>query len=184
MLVEAIVIKKNPTREHDQLVTLYCRELGKTTGIARSILKAHSVQALQLDEGNLMRCELVPGKGSHIITGAQAVRCYSNLKASPAGCAAMQFFLQIVDTLVYDHQQDEALFACLTGTLAALDRVPAQDVVAVFRQCQRDLLGVLGYGYTIADISSRRGRTDTDDLYEQIAQKKLGTIDLFYEMVS
>lgn len=174
---EALVITKATVREHDQLVTLYCRELGKTTAVAKSILKSHSVQALQLDNGNLIRCELVSGKGTPIITGAQAIRCYSRAKSSPLRWAAAQFFLQVVDVMVYDHQQDLKLFDCLLATFGELDRVPDDQVMPLFRRCQAELLGILGYGSSLV-----AGR-ELDDQYERIAQRRLATLTLFYDMI-
>lgn len=182
MHVEALVIKKTPMREHDQLVVLYCRELGKIAASAKSILKPHSVQALQLDEGNRIICELVPGKGGPIITGAQAVRCFSSAKTSSLRWAAAQFFLQVIDTVVYDDQEDPALFACLDQTLGALDAAGDHEALGIFRQQQVALLAVLGYGQQ--SIPSGTGRTELDDRYEQIAQRRLGTLTMFYDMLS
>jgi DNA repair protein RecO len=182
VLIEAIVIKKMPLREHDQLVVLYTRELGKTLAAAKSIMKAHSVQALQLDEGNLVRCELVAGKGMPIITGAQALLCYRIAKASPLRWAAAQFFLQIIDAVVFDHQQDGALFEHLSGTLAELNQ-ESGDVLDIFRRRQASLLEVLGYGRQLTEISSARAvRGPRDDEFEHIAQRRLATIDFFYEL--
>lgn len=187
MLVEAIVVRKTFAREHDRLVTLYCREMGKTHAVAKSVLKAHSVQALQLDEGNLVRCELVAGRGgTPIVTGAQSVRCLSRAKSSPVRWAACQFFLQVIDTLVYDHQQDEALWQCLLAALSDLDAASDDAVLTVFRARQDDLLQALGYGRAVphTTVSARPGRTETDDTYERIAQRRLATLDLFYELVN
>jgi DNA repair protein RecO (recombination protein O) len=184
MLIEALVIKTSPTREHDKLVTLYSPELGKITAIAKSALKHGSVQALQLDAGNHIRCELVSGHGMPIITGAQAIRCFSGAKSSPVLWAAAQFFLQVVDVIVYDQQPDQELWTCLTDTLAEFDRgEPA--VLATMRRRQDELLGVLGYGRAEGPDAdwSRSGRIEMDDAYERIAQRRLGTLDLFYDLV-
>lgn len=177
MHLEAFVVTKAAVREHDQLVTLYCRELGKTTAIAKSILKSHSVQALQLDNGNLIRCELVPGKGMPIITGAQSVRCFSSAKSSSVRNAAMQFFLQVIDAVVFDHQEDEELFGALGATLDELDRISDNQTMEVFRRRQSELLAVLGYGSQ--DTAGR----ELDDAYERIAQRRLATLTLFYDMI-
>jgi DNA repair protein RecO len=180
MLVQAVVIKKIPVREYDQLVTLYTRELGKTLAVAKSALKRSSVQALHLDEGNLIQCELVSGRAGAIITGAQALRCQVRAKTSAVRLAAMQFFLQVIDATVYDHQQDSALFECLVGILERLDSSDEPDTLNVFRACQSDMLQVLGYG-RFAPLTGG-GRTDMDDAYERIAQRRLSTLALLYDV--
>jgi DNA repair protein RecO (recombination protein O) len=183
MLIEAIVIKKTPAREHDYLVTLYSREQGKMSALAKGAMKSHSVQGLQLDPGNVVHCELVPGRtGMAIMTGTQAVNCFSGLKSTPASWAAAQFFLQVVDTAVFDHEPDEGLWSCLTGILTGLNGGDRQSLLADFRQHQSELLAVLGYGSPSLPVGAVSGRTELDDTFERLADRKLQSIDLFYEL--
>jgi len=183
MHIEAIVIRKRPVREHDQLVVLYSRELGKLQAVAKSSLRGHSRQALALDEGSIIRCELVDGKTGHIMTGAQSLQSLSNAKRSPIPWTAVQFFLQATDVLVYDAQPDEALWACLYETLLALNRTGDDGVLEEYRAGQRRLLGVLGYGAHAA-VQTQRGRSVLDEQFESIAQRRLSAIDLFYDVAA
>lgn len=182
MNIEAMVIRKMPIREHDQLVVLYSRDRGKITVAARGSLRARSTQALALDEGNLIHCELINGNAGPIMTGALAARSYSNAKSSMVRWAAMQFFLQAMDTLVYDDQPDIPLWSCLTHILSRLDDVAHDEVLTTFRRCQGSLLEVLGYGVqSEAEITSpllHRGLMD--EQFEAIAQRRLTALDVFY----
>ncbi len=186
MNIEATVIRKMPIREHDQLVVLYSREVGKMTAAARGSLRIHSKQALALDEGNLIHCELVDGKAGPIMTGAQAVRSYSSAKSSVLRWAAAQFFLQTIDALVYDEQPDVLLWSCLTDTLTRLDEAADGDALSVFRRCQGSLLEVLGYGArnetAVASVRIHRGAMD--EQFEVIAQRRLTALDLFYDVAA
>ncbi len=183
--IEAIVIKKVPVREYDLSVTLYSRELGKFSAVAKSALKPHSVQAAQLDIGNCIHCELVHGRGAPIVTAAQATKCFSGAKSSAVRWAAAQFFLQVIDVAVYDEQPDDALFACLYETLCRFDEVPDAEALSILRTRQDSMLNALGYGalFASAALSPRSNRTEIDDAYERITQRKLGTLDLFYDLV-
>lgn len=186
MNIEATVIRKVPVREHDQLVVLYTREGGKMTAAARGSLRARSKQALALDEGNLIQCELVQGKAGPIMTGAQAVTSYRNAKSSALRWAAMQFFLQTVDTLVFDEQPDLKLWSCLNAILTRLDETPDDEALSVFRRCQGDLLEALGYGLQQAAVvsSSQINRGSMDEQFEEIAQRRLTALDLFYDVAA
>lgn len=186
MNIEAVVIRKMPIREHDQLAVLYSREAGKMTAAARGSLRIHSKQALALDEGNLIHCELVNGKTGSIMTGAQAVRSYSSAKSSVVRWAAAQFFLQAIDVLVYDAQPDEQLWTCLTGILTQLDTATDDEALTVFRRCQGCLLEVLGYGVQneTARASAYTNRGAMDEQFEAIAQRRLTALDLLYDVVA
>jgi DNA repair protein RecO (recombination protein O) len=184
--IEAIVIRKIPVREHDQLVVLYSKEFGKMSAAARGSLRVHSKQALALDEGNLIHCELVSGKASPIMTGAQAARSFSGAKGSPIRWAATQFFLQTIDAVVFDEQSDPLLWSCLQAALMRLDASSDADALAVFRRCQGDVLAALGYGAQseAAMSSTTVSRGAMDEQFEAIAQRRLSSLDLFYDMAA
>ncbi len=176
MNIEAIVIKKVPLREHDQLVVLYSRELGKCSAIAKGSLRAHSKQALALDEGNRMHCELVPGRSGFIMTGAQALRAYADAKRSLVRWSAMQFFLQAIDLLVFDEQAESALWSCLCAACEQVNTASDDDMPSVFHMHQRALLSVLGYGACPEPM--------LDATFENVAQRKFLTLQLFRGVVS
>lgn len=175
-----------PVREHDQLVVLYSKEAGKLKATARGSLRINSKQALALDDGNLIHCELVQGKAGPIMTGAQAVQTYSSAKTSPLRWAAAQFFLQAIDSLVFDEQPDNQLWSCLNDCLARLDSAPDNETVAIFRRCQGRLLESLGYGVPgdVSMASEQTNRGALDSQFEEIAQRRLTALDLFYEVAA
>lgn len=184
MNIEAIVIRKVPVREHDQLVVLYSREIGKMTAAARGSLRLHSKQALALDEGNLMHCEMVHGKAGPIMTGAQAIHSFSSAKRSPIRWAAMQFFLQLIDAVVFDEQPDDQLWMCINDVLVRLNAASDAEALEVFRRCQGSVLAVLGYGEQSEEYmtSNSANRCSMDEQFEAIAQRRLSSLDLLYDV--
>jgi len=167
--IEGIIIKKEFRREHDQRIVLYTRQAGRISVLAKGSLKSASRQRSALDEGNIIRGELVPSRsGAFILTGAQAQCCWHTAKATPQAWAAAQFFLESVDALVFDGQPDETLWGALAGALTALDQ--ATDVMPTFRRCQSALLEALGYGI-VADL---------DETFERIAERRFKSLELLY----
>lgn len=184
MHIEAIVIRKRPVREHDQFVILYSRELGKVGALAKGSLRGHSKQAHAIDEGSMVRCELVEGKSAPIMTGAQSVRSLSGAKRSAITWAATQFFLQAVDTVVFDAQPDEVLWVCLNRVLSDLDVAASDDLLDVYRGGQRALLSALGYGVPPEHPGNRWTRCGLDEQFEAVAQRRLSSIDLLYDVAA
>lgn len=180
MVIDAIVIKKTPLREHDQVVTLYSAQLGKCAAVARSSLRTSSTQALALDDGNMIRCELVPGRSElPIMTGAQSQRCWAHAKMSPTHWAVAHVLFQVVQWIVYDHQPDDRLWELTARTLSALDAHEAP--LSVLRAMQCSLLESLGYGAHTAEEAATQ-RNHLDDQFDRIAQRHLTATDTFYQL--
>lgn len=178
--MQAIIVRCSALREHDQLVVLYGRETGRLAAIAKGSLRMESRQAPTLDEGNLISCELVAGRGDlAIMTGAQAQRCWANAKGTPAAWAVAQFFLQATDALVYDGQYDGRFWAVLASILEQLDA--GTDPLRVLRHGQAAMLEALGYGRRA--IPAAYARHDAmDDEFDRIAQRHLSALDLVYHL--
>jgi DNA repair protein RecO len=180
MNLSAIVIRRMPLREHDQLVVLYGQSTGRLAAVAKGSLRQGSRQAPALDEGNIVSCELVPGRTDlSIMTGSQAQRCWAQAKSSAASWAVAQFFLQAVDSIVYDAQPDPGLWTVLTSVLDELDS--GADPLTVLRRGQADMLEALGYGRRPVPrpVAVRDG---LDDEFDRIAQRHLTALDLVYHL--
>ena len=80
MRTKAIIIKKQMTKEYDQLITCYSQEWGKLTAIAKSSLKESSIQGMHLDVLNLVDFDLINGRATPIITGAQSENTFSHIR--------------------------------------------------------------------------------------------------------
>jgi len=182
MNAEAIVLRRIATGEHDQTVIAYGREAGKFAALAKGSLRHGSRQAVALDDGNLIRCELVPGRsGMSIMTGAQAQRCWVSAKSSIGAWAAACALLQAADALIWEGQPDDRTWDVLLGALTDLDC--GGDPLAVLRRSQAGLLEALGYGAR-AVPGGGPGRSELDDELERVAQRHLAGPDLLYRMLA
>lgn len=182
MHVDGLILRTAPSREHDRVVVLYTRQLGKVVAVARGSQRARSRQAPALDTGNTVRCELVAGRTMPIIAGAHAVRCHADAKRSPIRWAAAHCVLQAADAVVFDGQQDEALWSVLVGSLAALDEARDADAIGVLRTWQAHVLEALGYGAPATHAGSAAVRSVLDERFEQIAGRRLSSVDLLYRL--
>ena len=148
MPTKAIVIKKQNTNEYDQLVTCYTEDFGKLTAIAKSILKPNSVQALHLDVLNLVEFDLINGRGIPIITGAQAINSYPDIKDSLAKTAVAYFFTEVMDKMVFENDKDGQLWSFWVSFLDGLNKYdsnPNLRPMSLLREGQIKLLDILGY---------------------------------------
>lgn len=180
MKTKAIILKKTPTNEYDQLVICYTQEFGKMTAIAKSVLKSSSIQAMHLDLFNLVEFELVSGNGFPIITGAQAENTYSNLKSSIKNISAMFVIGDYIDKIVFDYSRDDELWGLLTDVLKKLDS-DKEDIGKTLKDNQEKLLQILGY---YPEIKKQATVLDLNYAFEQIAGRQLKSIKFFHQLQS
>lgn len=149
--MEAIILKKVPIKEFDQLVVCYSKDSGKIACVAKSALRPASKQAGHLDLLNLVSFSPIQKNGLPIITSAHALKSFGALKSSLPAMAVASILLEIFDRFVFENDADEKLWRFLNDKLEALDSASRKPVVAVswqdiFRKTQTEISDVLGYG--------------------------------------
>ena len=181
MQTKAIILRKQPSREYDQLVTCYSQELGKFTAVAKSSLKMGSIQGRHLDTLNLVDFDLINGRATSIIAGAHCERSFRTIKTSLPHLAAASFFLEVVNRIAYDHQADEKLWAFLINTLNDLEQLSEHELLSLFRQKQRDFLIVLGYGSQLAAVVDNAN--ELDGYFEYTFGVRLSSLPFLYHVI-
>ena len=157
MRTKAIILKKQATNEHDQLITCYTEEFGKITAVAKSVLKPGSIQAMHLDVFNLVDFELISGRGTPIIAGAQAEQTYPDLKNNLQCLSVAYFFAETADKLFFEYQKDEALwdfFVELLGELNHGHHGNDHGAHGFLRDKQIEFLNLLGYAPNLGECAS------------------------------
>lgn len=161
MRTQAIIIKKVPIKEYDELVICYTKDAGKQTFRAKSVRRPTSKQAGHLDILNLSDFSLVyPGwtgdpKGINkissnhpIITSAYTLNPWLNLKASLPALGAAYFLLECFDKLVFDGELDHELWNFLFKKLGKYNQLaPRTDTNWTWeiKSSHQELIKTMGY---------------------------------------
>lgn len=158
MRIQAIILKKIPIREYDELVVCYTRDAGKQAYQAKSVLLPTSKQAGHLDILTLADFSLVQGNGHPIITSAYCVDGFSNLKSSLPAMSVAFFLLECFDKLIFENESDHKLWNFLLTQLDKYDnltklprpdlsrgRASVTDWQGVVTDARQELLHILGY---------------------------------------
>ncbi|MBI2676340.1 MAG: DNA repair protein RecO [Candidatus Yanofskybacteria bacterium] len=158
MLYQGIVIKKVDNGEYNQLVSLYTKDFGKITAVAKSIKKPNSRQAAHLDVLNLVDFLLVFGKNYPIITSAQSVETFAGIKSSFPKSAVAMFALEVFNNLVYDHEKDPALWGFFNSSLNRLNEgvLNSSEVSGFLAEIQKELISLLGYSQEVKEEDINR----------------------------
>lgn len=172
MRTKAIIIKRQKFGEHDQVVTCYCQDTGATRALARGSLRHRSLQSLHLDDFNLIEFEMIPGKLYPIIASAHVIHQYPNLKSDVRRIAAVNFFMEVLDRIMFENEKDEKLWDFLTHLVEKFDTVDEAELAEAFKIQQLKFLEVLGY----ADAPSNMEMNNPDTFFEFMAHGPLNSL--------
>ena len=148
MRVQAIILKKIPIREYDELVVCYTKDSGKQVYQAKSIRRPTSKQAGHLNVLNLTDFSLVHKNSHPIITSAYCMESFHAVKSSLPAMTAAFFLLECFDKLIFEGEADPKLWDFLLGKLRDFNSESLNDdknwtyTIASARQ---ELLKILGY---------------------------------------
>lgn len=145
MRTKAIVIRKTPAGEHDQMVTLYSEDFGTMRAMARGSLRPSSLQSMHLETLNVIDFEVIQGRAWPIISSAMLIDPHRGVKDSLPKLAAVQFFTEVLDKIAFENEKDSQLWEFLTAMLSDFEGADAEDVLSLFRTQQAKFLKVLGY---------------------------------------
>lgn len=150
MRTQAVIIKKIPIREFDELVVCYTNDAGKQVYQAKSILRPTSKQAGHLDIFNLVDFSIIAGNGQPIIASAYSLKSYPNFKSNLTALAVGYFLLECFDKIIFEGESDIKLWDFLTNQLENYDNLSQEESakvnwLEVLNSGRRDLMTVLGY---------------------------------------
>jgi DNA repair protein RecO (recombination protein O) len=146
VLTEAYLLKKSSRNDFDRQYTLYTKDLGKITALAKGALKISSKLAPHLEFFYLVEVMVAPGRAFYRLAGAK-IRAVRLLSASDEKRLIIaNFFLSVIDILMVDQCEDRTVFDLLDNFFLELS-IAADDrqVHLVLNQSLYDLLSHLGY---------------------------------------
>ncbi len=121
----AVILKKQPYGEGDELVTFFTRESGKIRALAKSVKLPKSKLSASLQ---VLFCVSVQVAGSRLpkIIGVQVTETYAKIRESLKAIAHAYYALETVIKFTPDEQPNDTLYNALTGFLAFLDTHAAE----------------------------------------------------------
>lgn len=116
----AIILKKQPYNEGDEILTLYTEEAGKIRSLGKSTKLAKSKLQHALQTCFFVKIELA-GKGLAKIIGAEVVNTFPNIRKDLTAAKTAFYALEAVLKATPDEQKNERLFHLLVMFFTFLD---------------------------------------------------------------
>lgn len=128
-----VVLSTNNSGDSDKFFTLFTREIGLVSVIAKGVRKLNSKRSPSLDTCNLVVVSVSLGKGDYyFINEARLVDNFSHIKSNLIVSSWVYYILEVVKNVLAPNQDDIMLFEALVTTLKELDKNPNKRAVYIF----------------------------------------------------
>ncbi|MGH1490082.1 MAG: DNA repair protein RecO [Acidimicrobiales bacterium] len=129
---EAVVLRTYKLAEADRIVVLFTRGRGKIRAVAKGVRRTKSKFGSRLEPGSIVELQLYEGRNLDIVTQAERVVAFVNLRADLDSYGRAALLLEVIDSGVADAEASPALYKMLTGALKELERAGNPLVVPTF----------------------------------------------------
>ena len=138
-----IVLRRIDLGEKDRILTVYTREHGKLSAVAKGSRRPGSKLSGASEPFVYSKMMLAAGRELEVLTQADIKESFPNIRAEMAGVAHAVYFLELVDRFTEDRQPNADLFDSLLSALYVLESRTNPELTARYFELQ--FLTILGY---------------------------------------
>ena len=139
----AIVLRRIHFGETDNILTLFSKEHGKISAIAKGARKAISKLSGATDPLTCSRFALASGHNLQVVVQAEMVDSFPGLHTSVERLAQGQYFAELMTAFTEDDAPHPELYQLMLRALRLLEKAP--DPESISRWYELNLLDELGY---------------------------------------
>src|SRR3990167_4913627 len=140
---EAIILKKRNFSESDRLLTIFTRDFGKLTVLAKGVRRPRSKKAGHLELGNWCKIFAAKGKNLDLLTEVETKKAFGIDNFSSTKANKIYHLLELVDSLTQHEQKNQKVFFLLLQYLDEIAKGNNFDLISsVFKV---KLLSELGF---------------------------------------
>ena len=130
--ITAYIVARRNVFEADKIITLFSKEMGKLSAIAKGVRLAKAKLAGNLEPFNECRLRLVKGRNLDIIIGAQADKMYDYSRLNTDQLQILYFISEILNRLSAEHQPNTVAFELFGEATQALYNNANTQLVAQY----------------------------------------------------
>jgi len=143
---EALVIGSMRLREADRIVTLYTRERGRLSAVAKGVRRTSSRVGGRLEPLSLVHVVLYPGRSLYTITGVETIRTFQGVRDVLFRLEEGARLLETVRRVFPEEEEHVGAFNLLVRGVSQLAAAPDRPSAArVVLATRLKLLLVVGY---------------------------------------
>lgn len=172
---QGIVLKRINFGEADRIITLYTKNFGKITAIAKGVRKMTSRKRGALEIFNLVEFFASRGKTLDVITEVETLRTFEPWRRDLHKVGIAYEMAEMVDKLTAEESAQEEVFCLLSDCLEKLGSSPSRELKAFLNDFAQTLVKILGFWPRHKEFPPN---FDTVSFVEQIAERELKSKDI------
>lgn len=143
----AIVLRRIDFGETDRITTLYTRELGKISAIAKGARKPISRLAGATETLTYAKFQLATGKTLDVITQVEVRHSFPRVRSNLRQLAYATYLAELIERFVEEREPNADMFDLLLSSLYLLERLNDPEKIAHMFELQ--FMKLLGYEPTL-----------------------------------
>lgn len=143
LATEGVILSRRNFGEADRLLTIYTKDHGKISAIAKGVRRPRSKKAGHLELGNWCKVFVARGKNIDLITEVEAKRAFGIAEFGETKANKIYHLLEIVDILTPHNQKNLRVFSLLVSFLKKASN--GEDFNLVSSAFKTKLLSALGF---------------------------------------
>lgn len=164
-----IIIKRINFSEADRILTVFTKEYGKIKVLAKGVRKITSKRGGNVELLNLAQIALHKGKNFDLLTEAQVINSFPDLRTNLKKIGLSYLLCEIVDGLCPEHQENQKIYEELIKVLSLLNEQSIKQDTQITNNFKLFLLHTLGFWPQDKDLPLDK----IDQILEEILEKKI-----------
>lgn len=163
-----IVLKRTNVGEADRIVTVFTREFGKITCVAKGCRKMTSAKLSSMEPASLIKMHLIRTNTLPLLTQAQTLESFTSFESDLTALRKTFEVLEILDSLLSEEDEQANVFDRSVAMLSQIKTTPHHTTMHI-RNHLFHILEILGF----ADRDEIDLTKPVKEFIEDVTQRKL-----------
>lgn len=170
---EGVILRRRNFGEADRILTIYTKDNGKITALAKGVRRPRSKKAGHVELGSWCKIFVARGKNIDLLTEVETKRAFGISEFSETRANKIYHLLELVESLTPEHQKNQTVFILLVHFLKRVTSEEDFDFVSSVFKIK--LLSTLGFfsTSTLSDSTVKRVMQTLEEEDFETAKSKI-----------
>ena len=117
---EGIVLARRNFGEADRILSIYSKNHGRISAIAKGIRKLTSRKRGHLEVFSYIRFQIAEGHGIGILTEVETINSFESFKKDLKKVSLAYFFTEVIGKITHEHERNDGIFELILNYLEKL----------------------------------------------------------------